>query len=58
MRVLFLQRQPCIRAMKYAIGLHAGVPGLRLGFAYQGRTLTSWYGAGDEAFLARSVRIG
>jgi hypothetical protein len=50
MRVLFLQRQPCIRTMKYAIGLHAGVPGVRLGFAYQGRTLTSWYGAGDELF--------
>ena len=36
--------------MKYAIGLRAGVPGIRLGFAYQGRTLTSWYGAGDELF--------
>ena len=50
MKVLFLQRQPCIRAMKYAIGLRARVPGVRLGFAYQGRTLTSWYGAGDELF--------
>ena len=50
MKVLFLQRQPCIRAMKYAIGLRAGVPGVRLGFAYQGLTLTSWYGAGDELF--------
>jgi glycosyltransferase involved in cell wall biosynthesis len=49
-KVLFLQRQPCIRAMKYAIGLRARVPGVRLGFAYQGRTLTSWYGAGDELF--------
>ena len=50
MKVLFLQRQPCIRAMKYAIGLRGRVPGIRLGFAYQGRTLTSWYGAGDELF--------
>ena len=50
MRVLFLQRQPCIRAMKYAIGLRAADPGIVLGFAYQGRTLTGWYGSGDELF--------
>lgn len=50
MRVLFLQRQPCIRAMKYAIGLRAAHPEVTLGFAYQGRTLTGWYGTGDEHF--------
>ena len=50
MRVLFLQRQPCIRAMKYAIGLRARHPEIALGFAYQGKTLTGWYGAGDELF--------
>ena len=50
MRVLFLQRQPCIRAMKYAIGLRARHPEVALGFAYQGSTLTGWYGSGDELF--------
>ena len=50
MRVLFLQRQPCIRALKYAVGLRASLPDLTLGFAYQGRTLTEWYGTGDEIF--------
>lgn len=50
MRVLFLQRQPCIRAMKYALGLRALHPDIALGFAYQGKTLTGWYGSGDELF--------
>ncbi len=50
MRVLFLQRQPCIRTLKYAIGLRAARPGLHLGFACQGATLSGWYGAGDELF--------
>ena len=50
MRILFLQRQPCIRALKYAVGLRASLPDLTLGFAYQGRTLTEWYGTGDELF--------
>lgn len=50
MRVLFLQRQPCIRAMKYAIALRARHPEISLAFAYQGRTLTGWYGTGDELF--------
>lgn len=50
MRVLFLQRQPCIRALKYAVGLRAAEPGIALGFSYQGRTLTGWYGTGDELF--------
>jgi len=52
MRVLFLQRQPCIRTLKYATGLRAARPALRLGFACQGATLTGWYGAGDELFDA------
>ena len=50
MRVLFLQRQPCIRALKYAVGLRSALPDLTLGFAYQGLTLTEWYGTGDELF--------
>src|SRR3954465_825368 len=49
MRVLFLQQQPCVRAMKYAVGLSGGVT---LGFAYRGRTLSELYGAGDELFEA------
>lgn len=50
MRVLFVQRQPCVRALKYAVGLRAAWPELQLGFAYQGRTLTDFYGSGDELF--------
>ncbi len=50
MRVLFLQRQPCIRSLKYAVGLRDARAGLRLGFACQGATLSGWYGAGDELF--------
>lgn len=47
MRVLFLQQQPCVRALKYAVGLSGAVT---LGFAYRGRTLSELYGAGDELF--------
>ncbi|HMO00878.1 MAG TPA: glycosyltransferase [Miltoncostaeaceae bacterium] len=50
MRVLFLHRQPCIRAMKYALGLEGRDEDVTLGFAYQGRTLSEWYGSGDELF--------
>lgn len=50
MRVLFLQQQPCIRTLKYAVGLRSAVDGLRLGFAYQGQSLAEWYGTGDELF--------
>ena len=50
MRVLFLQQQPCVRALKYAVGLTARVPEITLGFAYRGRTLSELYGSGDELF--------
>jgi glycosyltransferase involved in cell wall biosynthesis len=50
MRVLFLQQQPCIRALKYAVALRQVFPGIQLGFAYQGKTLSGWYGTGDELF--------
>ena len=50
MRVLFLQQQPCMRALKYAVGLRSAFPRIRLGFAYQGMTLSEWYGSGDELF--------
>ncbi len=50
MRVLFLQRQPCIRARKLAAGLRSAVPDIEVGFAYGGHTLTEWYGRGDESF--------
>jgi glycosyltransferase involved in cell wall biosynthesis len=49
-RVLFLQQQPCMRALKYAAGLRNTGAAFELGFACQGRTLTEWYGAGDELF--------
>ena len=50
MRVLFLQQQPCIRALKYGVGLRSLDTGFHLGFACQGRTLTEFYGEGDELF--------
>lgn len=50
MRVLFLHRQPCIRAMKYALGMDGRGEDVTLGFAYQGKTLTEWYGSGDDLF--------
>jgi glycosyltransferase involved in cell wall biosynthesis len=50
MRILFLQQQPCIRALKYAVALRRALPGITLGFAYQGKTLSEWYGTGDELF--------
>jgi glycosyltransferase involved in cell wall biosynthesis len=50
MRVLFLQQQPCVRALKYAVGLAERAPEVTLGFAYRGRTLSELYGAGDEQF--------
>jgi glycosyltransferase involved in cell wall biosynthesis len=51
MRVLFLQQQPCTRALKYAAGLRStGPDSLRLGFAYRGLTFSALYGSGDELF--------
>jgi glycosyltransferase involved in cell wall biosynthesis len=50
MRVLFLQQQPCMRALKYAAGLRSEFASIKLGFAYQGKTLSGWYGSGDELF--------
>jgi len=57
MRVLFLHQQPCIRALKYAVGLRSAGASLELGFAYRGRTLSEFYGTGDELF-DRWWRIG
>jgi hypothetical protein len=50
MRVLFLHQQPCMRALKYAVGLRSAGAPLELGFAYRGRTLSAFYGTGDELF--------
>ncbi len=50
MRVLFLQQQPCMRALKYAAGLSQRAPEIELGFAYRGLTLSQLYGTGDELF--------
>ena len=57
MRVLFLHQQPCVRAMKYAVGFRSVGAPLELGFAYRGRTLSEFYGSGDELF-DRWWRIG
>jgi hypothetical protein len=50
MRVLFLQQQPCVRALKIGVALRTARPDATLGFAYQGRTLSAYYGSGDETF--------
>jgi glycosyltransferase involved in cell wall biosynthesis len=50
MRVLFLQQQPCIRTLKYAVGLPGAIAGLQLGFACRGQTLSEFYGSGDDLF--------
>ena len=49
-RVLFLQQQPCIRTLKYAVGLRSTARPFVLGFGCQGKTLTEFYGTGDELF--------
>ena len=50
MHVLYVQQQPCIRALKYAEGLRKMHSEIRLSFAYLGKTLTELYGHGDECF--------
>ncbi len=50
MKILFLEPQPCIRALKYADGLRSREDSVRLLFAYMRKTLTEFYGHGDEFF--------
>jgi len=50
MKILFLEPQPCIRALKYGDGLRSREDGVRLIFAYTKKTLTQYYGHGDEFF--------
>lgn len=50
-RVLFLQPQPCIRALKYAVGLKSHLRSdISICFGYKGHTLSRLYGSGDEYF--------
>ena len=60
MRVLFLEQQPCIRALKIGVGPPLAMPGLELGFAYRGKSLTEWYGPATRRFdrLWRLTRRG
>jgi glycosyltransferase involved in cell wall biosynthesis len=49
--ILFLEPQPCIRALKYAQGLKLAFGGnIRIVFGYLYRTLNELYGHGDEVF--------
>lgn len=51
MRVLFIEPQPCIRALKLAYGLKwLWGKEVSLVFGYQEKTLTDFYGYGDEYF--------
>lgn len=49
MHLLFVQPQPCIRALKYAEGFRQMDSDVRISFAYVGKTLTELCGLGDEA---------
>jgi len=50
-RILFLEPQPCIRALKLAYGLKWLLnKEISLVFGHQGKTLTEFYGYGDEFF--------
>ena len=50
-RILFLEPQPCIRALKLAYGLKWLLgKEISLVFGYQSKTLTEFYGHGDEFF--------
>ena len=51
MKILFLEEQPCIRALKYAKGLKSKYRDIELHFGYCGLTLDGFYGHGDEFFL-------
>src|ERR671923_1252096 len=57
LRLLFVQQQPCVRALKYAVALRSAQPALRLAFAFRGATLSELYGSGDELF-DRWYRLG
>ena len=50
-RILFLEPQPCIRALKYAEGLKWAFGGnIRIAFGFIYHTLNKLYGRGDEVF--------
>lgn len=49
MKILFLQIQPCIRAFKYATGLR-NRGDYKITFGYLNKTLSEFYGIGDELF--------
>lgn len=56
-RVLFLQPQPCIRALKYAIGLKSYLgSAVSICFGHKGYTLSRLYGSGEE-FFDRMVKL-
>lgn len=58
MRLLFLQSQPCIRALKLAKGLKGALgEDVSLVFGYLEKTLTELYGYGDE-FFDEFVKLG
>ena len=48
MNVLFVQQQPCIRALKYARGFKDLKLDINIVFCYTGKTFSGIYGQGDE----------
>ena len=58
MRVLFLEPQPCIRALKLAKGLRWALgEEISIVFGYLDKTLTDFYGYGDE-FFDEFIKLG
>ena len=58
MRVLFLQQQPCVRALKYAVGLAERAPEVTLGFAYRGFAVAHLWAASGGATPRRGPARG
>jgi len=50
MNVLFLRPQPAIRSLKFALGFRSIDADLRLYHGYTSKTVTEFYGYGDEYF--------
>jgi glycosyltransferase involved in cell wall biosynthesis len=59
LRVLFLQRQPCIRTLKYAKALRHVLDGkVSISLAHMGHNLSALYGYGEEYFNSISRKKG
>ncbi len=56
LRVLFVQQQPCIRALKYVSAFKESNHNIEVFFAYIGKSLSEFYGQGDE-LISKSFHL-